>query len=391
MEPFMAKTTHIARDGATTSAASPALPGRAGFQDARQDGRPPARQAVTPGFDELNAPEVSRRVLRLALKQLDRLIALEPKVLRGESTAAVHNLRVASRRLQGLVDYLCPGPTRNGMRKLRRRLKKARRALGDLRNQDVLAWRIERALARKRVARRAAWLAARDYVGDLRPKTAERAHRKLTKLNLPDFYVRMRKELEGCWPDEAGGLPRVIAFPEERTAPEGTAAIESGLGGMASNAVESAGRFSARLAELWQDFSAKGAAALEDAGGLHPLRIAAKRLRYLVEVAADLEITGSGEALVWLRGLQGRLGDWHDDQVLGGAMLEMVAGRDFLERHLRLAIEVEKLVLALRSSRTRACERYLDRTFKSPEYRRTEQWVGQWVGQWAASRPVPRA
>lgn len=358
--------------------------------------RPPAspadglnRRGPGAAFEELNAPEVSRRVLKLALKQLDRLVALEPKVLRDEAIEPVHSLRVASRRLQGLMDFLYAAPAPGGIRKLRRRLKRVRVALGELRNQDVMVWRIGRALARKRIAHRAAWEAAHDYVRKLRPKTAQRAHRKLTKLNLSDLYVRLRQELTDCCPGGPADVARVITFPDERAvavpapiAPDMEARTESDSGGATS-----AGRFSERLDELWQDFAAKAAASLQDPGGLHALRIAAKRLRYLVEVAAELDVTGSREALVWLRDLQSRLGDWHDFQVLGGTMLEMVAHRAFLEKHLPLAIEVEKLVLSLRSSKTRSCERYLGQIFESPEYRRT----ADWVSQCAASRPLPTA
>ncbi len=340
-------------------------------------------QAPRSAFEELSAPEVSKRVLKLALKQLDRLVALEPKVLRDESIEPAHNLRVASRRLQGLIDFLYPAPAPNGVRKLRRRLKKAREVLGELRNQDVMAWRIERVLARRRTAHRPAWEAAGNYLRELRPKIAGRAHRKLTRLNLSELYVRLRRELTDSSPAETTVVSRVIAFPDERAPADPITALESEASVAPPQGTDSAGRFSERLDELWQDFAAK-AASHEEVSGLHALRIAAKRLRYLVEVAAELEVTGSREALLFLRNLQGKLGDWHDYQVLGSTMLAMVAHRDFLEEQLSLAIEVEQLVLTLRSSRTRSCQRYLRQTFRSLEYRR----MADWIGQWAARRPL---
>lgn len=371
-----------------------AKPGHSEAHSGATAGVPPAGgpgdasgRAAKSTFDELNVPEVSRRVVKLALKQLDRLVALEPKVLRDESIEPAHNLRVASRRLQGLVDFLYPAPAPGNIRKLRRRLKKARTALGELRNQDVMAWRIERVLARKRNAHQAAWEAAQDYVGKLRPKIAQRAHRRLTRLNLSELYVRLRKELENGVPSEPADATRVIAFPEERASAEKIAALEPGLDAAGANGIGSAGRFSERLDELWQDFMAKAAASHQDVSGLHALRIAAKRLRYLVEVAAELDVTGSHEALACLRALQGRLGDWHDYQVLGSTMLAMVARRQFLEENLPLAIKMEQLVLALRSSKTRSCQRYLRQTFRSLEYRR----MADWIGQWAARRPLSTA
>jgi len=368
----MGKPDHTeAHGGAAPATPSISAPGEA------------IRPTPKSAFDELNTPEIEPRVLKLALKQLDRLVALESKVLRDESIEPAHNLRVASRRLQGLIDFLYPAPAPDGIRKLRRRLKKAREALGELRNQDVMAWRIARTLARKRTAHRAAWEAAQGYVGKLRPKIAQRAHRKLTRLNLSGLYVRLRRELTGRAPSEAAERARVIAFPDERAVADPLAIVEPALQAHV-DVTGSAGRFSERLDELWRDFEAKATASHEDVRGLHALRISAKRLRYLVEVASELDVTGSQEALACLRNLQGRLGDWHDYQVLSSTMIEMVARRAFLEEQLPLAIQVEQLVLALRRSKTRSCQRYLRKTFKSPEY----QSMSDWVRQWAARRPL---
>src|SRR6516225_5055134 len=46
----------------------------------------------------------------LALQQLDRFMSLEPKVLRGEDPEAIHDMRVASRRLQQFLDLIYPPP-----------------------------------------------------------------------------------------------------------------------------------------------------------------------------------------------------------------------------------------------------------------------------------------
>ncbi|HUI43078.1 MAG TPA: CHAD domain-containing protein [Terriglobia bacterium] len=342
----------------------------AGSQDpaAAAAHQPGAHQNST--FVELERPDVWIRVRKLALRQLDRVVALEPKVLRDESPRPVHDLRVASRRLQALLDFLYAAPRPGEVRKLRRRLRKARQVLGELRNLDVLAGRIERALARKRTAHREAWQTGRDYVLKSRRKTAERAYRKLTRLNLGDLYVRLRQEVAGQPPTAdppPTEPPRVIAFPDDRGAVEPASAASKEL----------AARFAEGLAGLWQDFEARAAESRRERGALHALRISAKRLRYFIEVAAALDVAGSAEALSWLRVLQARLGDWHDYEVLGGTLLEMVARRDFLKEQLPLAIEVEKLVLSLRRAKTRACERFLRGTFKSPEYRRTAEWVAQ--------------
>ena len=332
-----------------------------------------------PAIRPLQHPEVWLRVRKLALRQLHRLVALEPKVLRDESPDPVHDLRVASRRLQSLLDFLYPSPRPPEIRKLRRRLRRAREVLGDLRNQDVLTALIARRLARKRTAHRQAWEAAHDYVVKLRAPTADRAHRRLTRLNLAGTYLRLRQELKRpaeTRPLESSESPGLPIVPEEGVANRPRPALPKADG---APDVSLATRFSERLADLWQDFQARVAESWRDPGALHTLRIAAKRLRYLVEVAAELDVSGSAEAVHCFTDLQGRLGDWHDLEVLGRTMIEMMRQRSFLETDLPLALEVGKLVLSLRKSKTEVCQRQLRQALKSAAYGETTEWVNQWA------------
>jgi CHAD domain-containing protein len=328
---------------------------------------------------ELEHAEVWNRAQKLALQQLHRLVAMEPKVLRDASPKPVHDLRVATRRLQSLVDFLYPSPRPAQVQKLRRRLQRARRALGGLRNQDVMAARISRLLARKRATHREAWEAVHGHVLKLRTKIAARAHRKLTRINLAEVYLRLRQELASA-AHSAVAAPRVLALPEQGKA-DGPSPTLLGGGAQAGPQGEMtpAGRFADRVGELWQDLEARSSNSRRGPGALHALRIAAKRVRYTIEVVADLEVSGSAEALDWLRELQGKLGEWHDAEVLGQTMIELVARRAYLEEHLALAIEIQKLVLRLRNSKARTCKAYLRETFKSPEYGRTAEWVAQWA------------
>src|SRR5438128_2359909 len=72
-------------------------------------------------FPMVEKPTVTRRaewapgsdwtkVRKLALEQMNRFISLEPKVLKGNKPNAIHDMRVASRRLQQLLDLLYPAP-----------------------------------------------------------------------------------------------------------------------------------------------------------------------------------------------------------------------------------------------------------------------------------------
>lgn len=270
------------------------------------------------------------------------------------------------------------------LRKLRRRLKQARKVLGELRNQDVLVARIARVLARKRAARREAWEAGHEYVVKLRSKTVERAHRELSRLNLAQVYVRLRQELTAF--EEPGASKAEPSSPHSVALPGPVPAGAPSEHPIASGReTDAAARFAKRLGELWNDFDALAAKSRRDPAVLHPLRIATKRLRYLVEVAAALNVGESSEALHWLHDLQGKLGDWHDLEVLDATLIDMLARPKFLRANLPLAVTVERLILGLRASKTRHCHSYLRRALQSGAYRQT----AAWVNQSAIRQPLP--
>lgn len=319
---------------------------------------------------------------RLALRQLDRFVGFEPKVLRGDSARAIHDIRVASRRLQELLDLLYPAPRLRGIQKLRRKIRRSRRALSEVRNCDVSLARIDKTLGRKRTARREAWEVVRDYLAERRAKTAAKALRRFSKLNLAAFYVRLKEYLvseasemnaPGAAHSASDASPQVIAFPDERAGQ----------------------RLQRRLAESlereWQAFEARLAESHRDRSAdlLHRARIATKRVRYLVEVAHQFQVAGSGEALAGLRRLQRCLGDWHDLEVLEQRMLEMVARQEFLRQRLSTAMEVERLVVRGRAAKRRLEEKYLLMTLDageagSGEYQRLAHWVAGFLSSPAA-------
>ena len=108
---------------------------------------------------------------------------------------------------------------------------------------------------------------------------------------------------------------------------------------------------------------------------VHGVRIAAKRLRYLIEVFEEFKVAGSAEALAWLRCLQQHLGDWHDFEVLEELMIEMVARPAFLRDHLELALGVEKLILKNRETKKQFLDRYFQMLREPEGPRRLNDWV----------------
>lgn len=322
---------------------------------------PPLKPAPTPVRHRRSAGhrEEWRKVHKLALRHLDRFISFEPKVLKGDDPEAIHDMRVASRRLQQLLDLIYPQPRPREVRRLRRRIRNCRRALGDVRNCDVLLGLVEAFLQRKRVSRREARTALRDYLLERRVECFAKAMRKLGKVNLAILYAHSKEHLApaGSAPLRHAHLHTDAESPTSEPLP---VRVAHALGG------------------IWDAFEEKITKSQSDrsAAGIHGVRIAAKRLRYLLEVVHAFDVPGSAEAVAWLRRLQQHLGDWHDLEVLEEVMAEMIARPNYLREHLPLIIDVEKLILRNRESKKRLEEKYFQMARESGELRRLKGWVG---------------
>ena len=300
------------------------------------------------------------KVRNLALKQLDRFMSLEPKVLRGDDPDAIHDIRVASRRLQQVLDLICPPPPPREIRKLRRRIRRTRRALSMVRNCDVLLDLVSSTLARKRAPYREVWESVRQYLRHRRASSFEETLKKLSKANLAIFYVRLKGYLT------ANGT----AFHAFRHSHQFDLPTELHSGLFYDRVGQS-------LDRVWQAFESQIEHSHLDPRGpvLHGVRIAAKRVRYLIEVIHEFDVAGSSETLAWLRKLQQHLGDWHDREVLEQMMIEMIARPEFLRDHLESAMGVEKLILRERIHKQAYVEKYLEMTRDSAEFRRVKEWV----------------
>jgi CHAD domain-containing protein len=327
-------------------------------------GGPAAEEAVShlePSGTEsplfLSHDEGCKKVRDLALRQLDRFMSYEAKVLKGDDANAIHDMRVASRRLQQLLDLLYPKPRPQDLRRPRRQLRRCRQALGEVRNCDVLLQLVGRSLARKRSARREAWTAVQHFLLMRRSETFQRAMRKFGKINLAVFYVSLKEFLLHDTPPDHPGEHQ----------PHGSSAASPAFANDLTHALESVWpRFLDQIAHSHNNPSPEV---------IHGARIATKRLRYLLEVFHEFDVAGSTDALVWLRQLQKHLGDWHDLEVLEQMMIEMLARREFLREHLPLAMEVEKVILRNRENKVGFEEKYLRMSRESVEMKQLKNWV----------------
>jgi len=208
-------------------------------------------------------------------------------VLASEDPDAVHDLRVATRRLQQVLSTLSPSPRPKRVERVRRALRRVRRALGWWRNCDVT---LEAVAARVRTTR----------------SPRRRAVWKLVAAHIE------RRRLE-----ERIQARRTLLLKERDGLTERVRAVFDGLGAVATvNGAHESVRRRAQSAWLaWQDVY-HHAGQQTDVTSVHALRIATKRLRYRMELARALGDTSAQPILEWSRAVQHRLGDWHDHQIL---------------------------------------------------------------------------
>jgi CHAD domain-containing protein len=300
------------------------------------------------------------KVRKLALRHLNRFVSLEAKVLKGDDPDDIHDMRVASRRLQQVLDLIFPKPLPREARRLRRKIRRCRRVLGDVRNCDVLLQQVARRLARNRCSNREAWTAVKQHLQQRRAESFARATRKLSRVNFSVFYMRTKEILD-----------RLKATPDRDR-------VSNSLVQPGELTIEP---FPRRLAQVlvgvWSEFEKQVAASHREktTPSIHAARICAKRLRYLLEVVNQFGIPGSSEALTWLRKIQEQLGDWHDLEVLEEMIIEMIAQPEFLREQLPLALAAGKLILRNRTTKRGFREKYFRMTLDSSSYQGIKNWA----------------
>jgi CHAD domain-containing protein len=221
----------------------------------------------------------------------------------GDADEALHDFRVSLRRLRSVIRALRPQLGERVQRKHERRLREVARATTAARDAEVqLAWlRLEHAHARERD------IPALDWLG----RRLEARRRDASGPDLRALAARFHRL--------ARRLSRKLA-PSDEPAPRGAAPS-----------------FGTLLADLLRAHAAELLEALEAVGGPfeveqgHAARIAAKRLRYILEPLRGNLRADSAAAVATLKELQDLLGELHDAHVAGdtiaGALVEAAAER----------------------------------------------------------------
>lgn len=269
-------------------------------------------------------------------KQLDRLEDCADFERSKDPVEAVHDLRVATRRLRAFVEVLggsMKPKTRDRAEALLRRVTRSAR---DLRDADVLIGLLRE---RKQQATTKSSVEALDHLLSVLARRQHEAQGKLRK--------RMKKV-------DTGAVSTSVR-----------AALDEALAALP-------GPWEGRLLALDRiraaEALAPGPGAGEDAERLHELRIAVKKTRYTIEILEPLFPAGSGELLSALRALQDLLGSHHDLVVLGELVHDerLRLGKRRVER----AHALEALERAIAKERALLHERFVRTGVHPAEWRR---------------------
>jgi CHAD domain-containing protein len=300
------------------------------------------------------------KVRKIALAQAHRMLRVVPKILRADDPRYIHDFRVAGRRCQQALDLLSAPSASAPLSRLRRKVKRSRRALSDVRNCDVLIQSVEARLARHRMGHHQAWNAVLEYLRERRSHAHARALRKLTKSNFGKLYTRLQSIL-------ASGVPAAQAKVDADLPATTARATEAPLNL----------QLSAELEKTWSRFHAEILRSQQSPDGesIHRARIAGKKLRYLIEIMAGLEIPGCRDAIGWLRELQRYLGEWHDRDVAEQIIAEALARPQFIREHLAITAEIVRLIAQERKAKLRLSAKYQEMGLASGGGARLQTWV----------------
>ena len=274
-----------------------------------------ALAAVPPRSDRAlwrMAPESAAR--RLLLRHLDKADTALHKLAHGEDAHALHDFRVALRRFRAMERAYRPWLDDAVPQKLRRRLRDLVRLTGPARDAEVqLDW-----LQGQREGLHPAQMAGYRW---LLARIEDRQR---------DAAARVRDEVVSAFPALAGRLSAGLRL----------ACAESD-----SSLARATGE---RLKPLLAELSAELSACAEGQGDIHPARLLAKQVRYLLEPVA--EALAEGEVLVReVTQLQDLLGDINDSRVLAQTVADAAGEAATAQWREQLQAALHELVPARRA------------------------------------------
>ena len=283
---------------------------------------------------EVDAPPVDaprqrqpRKLVEIISSQLAVLRTHHRAVMDTEAVEAVHKMRVTTRRLQASLDLL---EREIKVRNLKRRLRGWRRKLSSVRNYDVFLELIEKeSISRGRLRRKQLDL-VKAILHERRMARSAKVKKFLGGINVDAIAIRLGL-----------GKPAAKDVVSDLTQANGDSAaeappLETPVEMLVINEQSVAGYAAERLDQRFAEFHALAAQShpTNNPAELHQLRIAAKRVRYLLEIVGEMGFGDASRALNWLRTLQDRIGDWHDLEALEEEIIAIISSGAFMKQHL---------------------------------------------------------
>jgi len=226
---------------------------------------------------------------RVIARRLRALADALPAAFDGEVTG-VHKARVASRRVrEALPVLLVHAPAKRG-RKLRRAFRRVTQALGPVREADVTL-DLVRGLTEEAPETGDALHAVSRELESERQRRHEHMVAELDDVDFEQLVERIGTAMHDG-PDDPDDSPTVQA------------AVSAGL----------AIRAARRTRQLRT--SVESAGSLYAPEPIHAVRIAVKKLRYVLELAHELKLLRTQRFVARLKACQETLGSMHDSQVL---------------------------------------------------------------------------
>ena len=283
-------------------------------------------QSVTAHAPEPAQAREPRKYHEIIVAQVETLMAYHQAVLQTQDVDAVHKMRVTTRRLQAALDLL---GNEKRIRTIKRRLRRWRRQLSRVRNYDVFLILLDKESQTRRTAHREQFQTARAIFEKRRARRAEKVRAYLERIKIGRLAARL-------------GLATVVDHSDGQVSQEGdeskanAPSVVKQEGGMQFDQTRIAAHAADRLDQRVAEFQALAAAAhpTTDPAELHELRIAAKRVRYLLETVTEMGYGDATGPLRWLRTLQDRIGDWHDLHALEEEIIGIVSRKEFMKENL---------------------------------------------------------
>ena len=231
----------------------------------------------------------------LLVRQLDEFVTLLP-ALRDGSSDAIHNGRIATRRMRAVLPLLAGRLTPNDLEHFRRTLKRLTRRLGRARDLDVQLELLEEL--------EPATLNTGEDVQSLRAEWRGEREKSVRRLVKTMERLRVESVLDALRRAASGDRVPMFAIRRYAAAPLWESVVTAQLRELAGTVAE----------------------AVDRAGGamfpkrLHGARVSIKKLRYAMEIATATGAAKLEDAVVSMRKAQQILGRMHDLDVLAEAI-----------------------------------------------------------------------